>query len=68
MEGMETIINRPSRVDDCGDTELSELSTLFPLIGRVVSASSTFQISTMEKTQAHRYVLFNCPHVKPYIE
>jgi len=68
MEGVETRINRPSRVDDYGDTELSELSTLFPPIGRVVSASSTFQMSTMEKTQAHRYVLFNCPHVEPYIE
>jgi len=44
------------------------LSNFFPPIGRVVSASSIFQLSTMEKTQAHRYVLFNCPEVKSYIK
>nr|XP_007140984.1 hypothetical protein PHAVU_008G157400g [Phaseolus vulgaris]ESW12978.1 hypothetical protein PHAVU_008G157400g [Phaseolus vulgaris] len=34
----------------------------------VVSAASTFEMSTIERTQAHRYVLFNCPQVQPYIE
>jgi len=68
IERMETRINRPSCVDDYSNEELSQLSTLFPPIGRLVSASSTFQLSTMEKTQAHRYVLFNFPEVNLYIE
>jgi len=49
MEGMETRINRPAHVDDCCNTDLSQPSTLFPPIGRVVSASSTFELSTMER-------------------
>ncbi|XP_068495089.1 uncharacterized protein [Phaseolus vulgaris] len=68
MEGMKTRTNRPSRVDDSFNINISELNTLFPPIGRVVSAASTFEMSTIERTQAHRYVLFNCPQVQPYIE
>jgi len=68
MEGVETRMNRPSCVDDSSNLDSTQLSTLFPAIGRVVSASSTFEMSTMERTQTHRYVLFNCPKVKLYIE
>jgi len=65
---MKTRSNRPSRVDDYANTNYCHLSTLFPPIGRIVSGSSTFELSTVEKTQEHRYVLFNCPEVKPYIQ
>ncbi|XP_068498546.1 uncharacterized protein [Phaseolus vulgaris] len=68
MEGVETRSNRPSRVDDSCNTNMPQLSTIFPPIGRVVSASSTFELSTMQRTQAHRYVLFNCPEVTPFIQ
>ena len=71
MEGVETRMNRPSRVDDSPNSpnaDITQLSTLFPPIGRVVSVLSTFEMSTMERTQTHRYVLFNCPEVKSYIE
>ena len=61
MEGIETRMNRSSRVDDSPNVDSTQLSTLFPPIGRAVSASSTFEMSTMEKTQAHQYVLFNYP-------
>jgi len=54
--------------DDSSNTYISELNTLFPPIGRVVSVASTFEMSTIVRTQAHRYVLFNCPQVQPYIE
>nr|XP_007134681.1 hypothetical protein PHAVU_010G067100g [Phaseolus vulgaris]ESW06675.1 hypothetical protein PHAVU_010G067100g [Phaseolus vulgaris] len=47
---------------------MPQLSTIFPPIGIVVSASSTFELSTMQRTQAHRYVLFNCPEVTPFIQ
>lgn len=69
LEGIETRINRPARVDDVPDNRDSTLlSSIFPSIGKAVGAFSTFQLSTLEKTQAHRYVLLNCPQVKPYIE
>ncbi|XP_058787440.1 uncharacterized protein LOC131661819 isoform X1 [Vicia villosa] len=69
IDDIETRINRPSRVDDYPDErDSSHRSTIFPPIGRAVGAFSTFDLSTMEKTQAHRYVLLNCPQVKPYID
>ena len=33
MEGMKTRTNRPSRVDDSFNTNISELNTIFPPIG-----------------------------------
>jgi len=65
---VETISNRPSRVDDSCNTDMPQLSTIFQPIGSVVSVSSTFEMSTMQRTQAHRYVLLNCPEVTPFIE
>ena len=69
IEGIETRINRPARVDDYPDDRDSlHLHSMFPPMGRVVGAFSTFELSAIEKSQAHRYVLLNCPQVKPYIE
>lgn len=69
LDGIETRINRPARVDDYPDErDLSHTSSIFPSVGRAVGVFSTFNLSTMEKTQARRYVLLNCPEVKPYIE
>lgn len=69
IEGIETRISRPARVDDNpDDRDSSNASTIFPPMGRAVGAFSTFELSTMAKTQAHRYVVLNCPQVKPYIE
>jgi len=68
IEGIETKINKPSHVDDSPNVDITQLSTLFPPIDKVVSASSTFEMSTMERTQIHQYVLFNCLEVRSYIE
>ncbi|XP_050895866.1 uncharacterized protein LOC127102549 [Lathyrus oleraceus] len=69
IDEIETRISRPARIDDYPDErDSSHRSTIFPPIGRAVGAFSTFDLSTMEKTQAHRYVLLNCPQVKPYID
>jgi len=68
IEGVKIRSNRPSRVDDSCNTNMPQLSTIFPPIGRVVSVSSTFEMSTMQRTQAHRYVLFNWPEVTLFIE
>lgn len=69
VEGIETRINRPARVDDYpDDSASSRTSTIFPPMGKAVGAFQSFELSDMVKTQAHRYVLFNCPQVKPYID
>ncbi|XP_058741699.1 uncharacterized protein LOC131614087 [Vicia villosa] len=69
IDGIETRINRPTRVDYYpGERDLSHTSSIFPSMGRGVRAFSTFDLSTMEKTQAHRYVSLNCLEVKPYID
>ena len=54
LEGIETQINRPRRVDDYpNQNECPTPSTIFPSIGRAVGASSAFELSVMEKIQAH---------------
>lgn len=69
VEGIETRINRPARVDDYpDDSASSRTSTIFPPMGKAVGAFQSFELSDMVKTQAHRYAVFNCPQVKPYIE
>lgn len=69
LNEIETRISRPACVDDYPDErDSSHISTLFPPIGRAIGAFSTFDLSTVEKTQAHRYVLLNCPQVKTYNE
>ncbi|CAL5192866.1 unnamed protein product [Lathyrus oleraceus] len=69
LDEIETQINRPARFDDYPDErDSSHKSTIFPLLGRAVGALSTFDLSTVEKTQAHQYVLLNRPQVKPYID
>ncbi|KAK7258274.1 hypothetical protein RIF29_23845 [Crotalaria pallida] len=68
LEGIETRINRPARVDDFNSASTSHLPSLFPPLGKAVGAFSTFELSTLEKIQAHRYLLLNCPAVKPYID
>ncbi|KAG5568775.1 hypothetical protein H5410_064212 [Solanum commersonii] len=40
---------------------------MFPQQGKPVGDSTTEPFTTLEKTQAHRYVLLNCASVKPLI-
>ncbi|KAG5630549.1 hypothetical protein H5410_002266 [Solanum commersonii] len=40
---------------------------MFPQQGKPVGGSTTEPLTTLEKTQAHRYVLLNCATVKPFI-
>ena len=69
IEDIETRFNRPSRVcDDPHDNESSEMSSVFPQLGKPVGASSMFTLSQMQKLQAHQYVLLNCAIVMPFVE
>ncbi|KAM3269222.1 hypothetical protein P3S67_030104 [Capsicum chacoense] len=40
---------------------------MFPRRGKSIGAPSTFPLTVLEKSQAHRYVLLNCVAVQPFI-
>ncbi|XP_060171296.1 uncharacterized protein LOC132602472 [Lycium barbarum] len=68
FEDVETRMNRPRRVDDKpDDVGYHEKETMFPKIGKSV-AGSYFKLPSMQKQQAHRHVLINCPAVDPFIQ
>lgn len=72
LEGFSTKHNRPSRNDDKQDFLDSNLygpeSSLFPLVGKPLGKPSNFILTDLEKLQAHRYVLYNCEAVIPYLK
>ncbi|XP_061359254.1 uncharacterized protein LOC133303366 [Gastrolobium bilobum] len=68
-EEVESRMNRGRRVDDRpNSTETSQISSIYPQLGRSMGSSSTFTLTPLEKIQAHRYLLLNCPVVTPYVE
>jgi hypothetical protein len=68
IDGFDTKINRPSRNSECGSTSLEANSSLFSKRGRFLGKHGTYILSDLEMVQAHRYVLFNCPEVIPYLK
>ncbi|XP_059290366.1 uncharacterized protein LOC132043916 [Lycium ferocissimum] len=67
IDGIESRINRPRRVDDYpDDSSTTNSSSIFPPVGKGLGVD-TFELSPMVKRQAHRYVLLNCPQVAPFI-
>ncbi|XP_052159472.1 uncharacterized protein LOC127776976 [Oryza glaberrima] len=71
LEGFETKHNQPTRNDDndesvaCSDDECTPY--LFPHVGKPLGKPRSYVIRGLTKMQAHRYVLFNCPDVDPYL-
>lgn len=72
LEGFETKFNRPSRNDERVNVEehsnLTAESILFPRVGRPIGKPTNYILNDLEKVQAHRYVLFNCPDVVPFLK
>lgn len=72
IEGFSTKLNKSSRNDDSLDQIDSNLhghkSSLFPPVGKPLGKPSNLILTNMEKLQAHRYVLFNCDAVNPYLK
>ncbi|KAJ1437530.1 putative transposase, Ptta/En/Spm, plant [Sesbania bispinosa] len=66
-DGIETVFNRLGRVDDQSNVQTSRECTLFSPIGKPVGGFKYFNLSAMEKLQAHRHVLTNCREVDPFI-
>jgi hypothetical protein len=67
LDDIETRFSRPRRVCD-EPNKPSYVSSIFPQLGKPVGASSMFTLTQMQKLQAHRYVLLNCPIVTPFVE
>ncbi|XP_016204229.1 uncharacterized protein LOC107644813 [Arachis ipaensis] len=69
LDNIETRINRPWRVDDEPiDVRHNSGESMFPAIGKALGAVSHFELSPMEKHQAHRHVLVNCDAMVPFLE
>ncbi|CAA0839635.1 Unknown protein, partial [Striga hermonthica] len=71
LEGFSTKHNKPSRNEENQDHQesdlLGEVSSLFPPVGKPLGRPSSFILTDLEKLQAHRYVLYNCKAVIPYL-
>nr|XP_025703887.1 uncharacterized protein LOC112805766 [Arachis hypogaea] len=62
-------INRPGRVDDEPvDVPHNSGESIFPAIGKALGAVLHFELTPMEKHQAHRHVLVNCDAVVPFLD
>ncbi|KAL4301440.1 hypothetical protein AHAS_Ahas17G0301100 [Arachis hypogaea] len=69
LDNIETRINRPGQVDDEPvDVLHNSGESMFPAIGKALGAVSHFELTPMEKYQAHRHVLVNCDAVVPFLE
>nr|XP_025673255.1 uncharacterized protein LOC112772501 [Arachis hypogaea] len=61
LDNIKITINRPRRVDDEPvDVTQNSGKTMFPAIGRILGVVSHFELTLIEKRQAHRHVLVNC--------
>ncbi|WVZ75781.1 hypothetical protein U9M48_023812 [Paspalum notatum var. saurae] len=66
LEDVETIHNRPGRVNDIPDQEEVYLS-LFSSVGRPLGGRKTRDLDVDELQHAHIYVLRNCDEVQSFI-
>ncbi|XP_072054894.1 uncharacterized protein [Arachis hypogaea] len=69
LDNVESRINRPVHVDDRPSKDVTNnVTSMFPLIGKVVGAAAFFNLSPTERLQAHRHVLVNCTTVENFLE
>ncbi|XP_071906894.1 uncharacterized protein [Coffea arabica] len=64
---VETKFNRTSRNDDVGETS-SERLDIFSSSCRPLGKGTPTNFSNEILRKAHQYVLFNCDHIKPYVD
>lgn len=60
LDDVESKLNRPVRNDDGGDAG--------QVGGRPLGKQERFSLNLLQKTQAHRYILFNTESITPYRE
>ena len=70
LDGFQTLSNRLLRNEDNDESlgcSTRHASTLFPHPGKPLAKPSSYVLRGLAKVQAHRYVLFNCSDVNPYL-
>ncbi|XP_077237173.1 uncharacterized protein LOC143878834 [Tasmannia lanceolata] len=67
LEGVESKMNRDKRNDEDVRTEIEEGFSNFSISGRPIGKVSTLTLEERAIEQAHRYVLFNCEAVGPFL-
>jgi len=70
LDGFQTLSNRLSRNDENDESlgcSTRHASTLFPHPGKPLGKPSSYVLRGLAKVQAHRYALFNCSDVDPYL-
>ncbi|XP_077251807.1 uncharacterized protein LOC143891036 [Tasmannia lanceolata] len=67
LEGVQSKLNRPVRNDEDAHVEMEEGFSIFSLAGRPLGEVKSCPLDQTTIEQAHRYVLFNCPAVIPFI-
>lgn len=66
-DDVETWLNRPLRNEDDGGVTFEKGWEIFSESGRPLGVGIICNIDNEELSQAHRYVLYNCAAVAPYI-
>ena len=70
IDGFQSLLNKVSRNDDNDKTlgcNTGQASAFFPCAGTTLGKPRSYVIRGLAKLQAHRYVLFNCSDVNPYL-
>jgi hypothetical protein len=70
IDDFKSLLNKLSK--NVADDEIlgsctAQASTLFPHVGTTHGKPQSYVIRGLAKEQAHRYVLFNCSDVNPYL-
>ena len=71
LDDIETIWNRPRRVDDEGGISQhpnDRIAEFFPCVGKPIGGFTWFTLTSTQRMQAHRHILVNCPAVDPYVQ
>jgi hypothetical protein len=67
LDGFQGLVNKLLRNDETMGCCTESASTIFPHAGMALGKPRSYVIRGLEKLQAHRYVLFNCSDVNPYL-
>ena len=68
FEGVETRFNRPRRNDDTVELTPTQDAPLHVTFGRPMGKIENVILDETTLMQAHRYVLYNCDLVTPFLE
>ena len=68
LHGVETRSTRAPRNYDDGTIETNQMSLIFSRPGRALGKETSINLKHDAGGQMHRYILFNCTEVAPFLE